>query len=300
MVLKLNQQKECGFIMTKNDCQPSGTRQSQREIDLRPIGWYEFPLESSSDSSIFDYLIGQFWRKELTPPEADARVLFAPTNMFSIEYRGFHEAVSGEGLVCTNNHVRLTRSLSLHKGDLRATAWRWLEGASAVVQKTFNAFESSIPRRNDGSIDMRALAGKVNDLLDVAPDQASLQANKDWIFMGLPDTIHQILRESCGIHYLGMLFDKYKGMGGMDNERAFQVNMGLLFHIYKPAVSKSNLLRPDGKTWRSEREIINTWEGMTQTRLDAWRYLQVVHNFCDFTRPEMVPEKFRKYDNIAI
>jgi hypothetical protein len=50
----------------------------------------------------------------------------------------------------------------------------------------------------------------------------------------------------------------------------------------------------DGNSWKSEREIISAWEGMAQTRLDAWRYLEMVKDFCDFTRPENVPRRYRR------
>jgi hypothetical protein len=276
--------------MVSSDSQRISSRQCSCELDI-PIGWYEFPLEFRP-APIFYHLVGKAWGYEPTPPEPHARVLFTPANCFSIEYRGFHHTEGGKGLTCINRYVRLTRKLSLNKVHLR-TISGWRDEAAGIVKQAFNVFDSILPRQNDGAIDMRTLAAKVNSLLDVKPDQRVLKDNSGWIFMGLAATIHSIYQEPGGLDYCAMLYEDYNRLGGLDDRQAFQVTMGLLYHIYKPTVSKSNLSRPDGNNWKTEREIINTWEGMAQTRLDASRYLEVMKDRCDFTRPEMVPRRYQ-------
>jgi hypothetical protein len=183
--------------------------------------------------------------------------------------------------------------LSLNKIHLRAVS-AWRNEAADIVKQTFEVFDFMLPRQNDGSIDMRSLAAEVSSLLDVKPDQSVLKANLGWIFRGLPEPVHGFYQEPGGLGFFGMLYEEYKRLGGLDHRRAFQVNMGLLFHIYKPAVCNLDLSRMDGNSWKSEREIINAWEGMAQTRLDAWRYLEIVKDFCDFTGPEKVPRRYRR------
>jgi hypothetical protein len=283
---------EWSVAVSENEDSAQPVLNGTRDFDL-PMGWYEFPLKSASNRSIFNHAIRQVWNKATRPPEPDARVLFTPTNKFCIEYRGFHTTDSKNGVLCIARYVRLTRMLRPNIIDLHSVS-RWRKGAKAIVEHAFKMFESSLHRRNDGSVDMRKITEKVASLMNVEPDQALLRANLDWIFKGIANTIYSIYREPGGLEYFGMLYKKYKGLGGLDDRQAFQVNMGLLFHLYKPAISKSTLSRLDGNKWRTEREIINAWEGMAKTRHDAWRYLQVMIGFCNFTIQEMVPMRFRK------
>jgi len=283
-----------GEYMNKNDfssCASGHDSTKKRELDLT-IGWYEFPFKAGNPSPVFDYVIGQVWNKETNPPEPDARVIFSSEAAFGIEYRCFSPNFSSGHLVCMTRHVRITQAFGLNKIDLRSVS-KWQTGASKVIQKSYRQFLNTLSPTKNGTVGKRAIVAKVENILNVAPDRTLLDANKDWIFMGLPNTIHRIYQESCD--FFSLLFDRYKKMGGVDDHRGFRVSMGLLLHLFKPAASVSKLSRPDGTSWRTEREILNCWEGMAQTRGDAWRYLKVMHYYCCLTGSNIVPLKFNGF-----
>ena len=270
-----------------NPCFSEHDSTGTRELDLA-IGWYEFPVKAGEPAPVFDFVTGQVWNKETDPPKPDARVVFSSQACISIEYRCFSPDFRSENLVCMTWYVRLTKALGLNNNDLRSVS-KWQKEASKVILKSFQELVSTLPRKMNGTVDKHALVVKVENLLNAAPDRSLLEANMDWIFEGLPNTIHRIYQESC--EFLSFLFDQYKKMGGEDDYRGFRVSMGLLLHLYKPAASLSKLARPDGTNWRTAREILNCWEGITQTRKDALRYLEVMRHYCCLTGPNIVPRK---------
>jgi hypothetical protein len=276
--------------MTMSESNPYSSQHDStgtRELDL-PIGWYEFPVKAGEPSPVFDYVNGEVWHKETDPPKPDARVVFSSEADFSVEYRCFGQNLRSEYLVCMTWHVRTTKALGLNNNDLRFVS-KWQKEASTVIRKCFQEFVSTLARKKNGTVDRQALVAKVENLLNAAPDRSLLEANTDWIFEGLAHTIHQIYRGSC--EFFGLLFERYKQMGGMDDRRDFRVCMGLLLHLYRPAAGLSKLAQPDQTNWRSERQILNCWEGMAQTRKDALRYLEVMRNYCCLTGPNIVPRK---------
>jgi hypothetical protein len=261
--------------MPKKEFEPVATKSvsfGTREIDL-PLGWYKFSFETDTPPAVFDYVIGRVWDKATEPPEPAARVLFTPEAAFCIEYRCFSPNFSLEDIVCMTRHVRITRAFRLNTTDLRSVM-KWQKEASRVIRENFRQFLSALSRKKNDSVDKNALFARVEELLNAAPDRTLLNAHTEWLFESLPNTIHRIYLESR--YFLSLLFDNYKAMGGLEDQRSFQVIMGLLLHLYKPAVTASKLSRPDGTNWRSEREILNCWEGMTLTRKDAWRYLKIM------------------------
>ena len=263
------------------------------EVDL-PFGWYEFPLFHASYAQILNHTLGDVWDEERNPPRPYARIIFNPEMKVCVEYRYFHPVIANGKPMCSASYVRLTRGFTLNKIDLRAAS-RWQMGAADAIEQKFSSFVAFFSHGSCSTFDFEKLSVRIGHLIDTAPDTTLLEKNKDWIFVGLPTTIHRIYKEASGFPYFDFLFNKYKDIGGLDDSPAFRVNISLLFHIYKPAVRvrKIDLFRADGKKWRTHREIINCWEGMAQTRRDAWRYLQILDEYCDMPREALVPERFR-------